>query len=77
MAQTAAAEIAAHGPYLADLDKSHLHPLWDRYKRITPMQPRPLDTAAPKSWRPKNSASSSGRHGSLNYVSDSLTARCS
>ena len=32
---------------------------------------------APSSARPKNSASSSGRHGSPGYVSDSLTARCS
>jgi hypothetical protein len=34
-------------------------------------------TEAPTSARPKNSASSSGRHGSPSYVSDSSTARCS
>ena len=28
-----------------------LHPLWDRYKRITPMQPRPTDTPFHWPWR--------------------------
>jgi gentisate 1,2-dioxygenase len=50
MAQ-AAAETAARAPFLADLDKTHLHPLWDRYKRITPMQPQPRDTPFHWLWR--------------------------
>lgn len=50
MAQ-AAAEIAARAPFLADLDKAHLHPLWDRYKRITPMQPQPQETPFHWRWR--------------------------
>lgn len=51
MAQTAAAEIAARAPFLAELDKANLHPLWDRYKRITPMQPLPADTPFHWPWR--------------------------
>jgi gentisate 1,2-dioxygenase len=31
------------------LQQSHIHPLWDRYKRITPVAPRPKD--APMHWR--------------------------
>ena len=31
------------------LERSRIHPLWDRYKRITPVAPRPAD--APMHWR--------------------------
>jgi gentisate 1,2-dioxygenase len=31
------------------LERSHIHPLWDRYKRITPVAPQPKD--APMHWR--------------------------
>jgi gentisate 1,2-dioxygenase len=31
------------------LERSRIHPLWDRYKRITPVAPRPKD--APMQWR--------------------------
>ena len=31
------------------LERAHLHPLWDRYKRITPVAPQPKD--APMHWR--------------------------
>jgi gentisate 1,2-dioxygenase len=31
------------------LERSHVHPLWDRYQRITPLAPRPKD--APMHWR--------------------------
>jgi gentisate 1,2-dioxygenase len=31
------------------LERSHLHPLWDRYQRITPIAPRARD--APMHWR--------------------------
>ncbi len=31
------------------LEGAHYHPLWDRYKRITPVAPRPRD--APMHWR--------------------------
>ncbi|HET7362484.1 MAG TPA: cupin domain-containing protein [Burkholderiales bacterium] len=34
---------------VAALERSHLHPLWDRYKRITPVAPQPKD--APMHWR--------------------------
>jgi gentisate 1,2-dioxygenase len=31
------------------LERSHIHPLWDRYQRITPVAPQPKD--APMHWR--------------------------
>jgi len=34
---------------IADLERANLHPLWDRYKRITPVAPRAKDT--PMHWR--------------------------
>ncbi|HKU45753.1 MAG TPA: cupin domain-containing protein [Burkholderiales bacterium] len=34
---------------IAALEQSHIHPLWDRYQRITPMAPRAMD--APMHWR--------------------------
>jgi gentisate 1,2-dioxygenase len=46
-----AAEIGAGTPYVRDVTQAHLHPLWDRYKRITPMQPRPLDAPFHWPWR--------------------------
>jgi gentisate 1,2-dioxygenase len=33
---------------IASLEAAHYHPLWDRYKRITPIQPAPQD--APMHW---------------------------
>jgi gentisate 1,2-dioxygenase len=34
---------------IASLERSNIHPLWDRYQRITPLQPRARD--APMHWR--------------------------
>jgi gentisate 1,2-dioxygenase len=34
---------------ISALERSHIHPLWDRYKRITPMAPQAKD--APMHWR--------------------------
>jgi len=31
------------------LERAHIHPLWDRYKRITPVAPQAKD--APMHWR--------------------------
>lgn len=36
-------------PLIAALEQANIHPLWDRYKRITPIAPRPKD--APMHWR--------------------------
>ena len=35
--------------FVAELEASNLHPLWDRYQRITPIKPQPKD--APFLWR--------------------------
>ena len=47
------AEIATAGQqgnaFVAELEASNLHPLWDRYQRITPIKPAPKD--APFHWR--------------------------
>lgn len=34
---------------ISALERSHIHPLWDRYKRITPVAPKAKD--APMHWR--------------------------
>jgi gentisate 1,2-dioxygenase len=34
---------------ITDLERANIHPLWDRYKRITPVAPQPKD--APMHWR--------------------------
>jgi gentisate 1,2-dioxygenase len=34
---------------IASLERANIHPLWDRYQRITPLQPRAKD--APMHWR--------------------------
>src|SRR6266566_4429232 len=43
---TAATEAS---PFVAELEAKNLHPLWDRYQRITPIKPQPPD--APFIWR--------------------------
>jgi hypothetical protein len=43
---TAATEAS---PFVAELESKNLHPLWDRYQRITPIKPQPQD--APFLWR--------------------------
>jgi gentisate 1,2-dioxygenase len=51
-----AAETANHGPagtvgesFIAQLEAANLHPLWDRFKKITPVRPQPRDP--PLIWR--------------------------
>jgi gentisate 1,2-dioxygenase len=52
MAQAAAAaEVAGRPAFVAEVEKAHLHPLWDRYKRITPFQPMPQDTPFHWPWK--------------------------
>ena len=36
---------------IADLERAHIHPLWDRYKKITPLHPHALDGPAHWPWR--------------------------
>jgi gentisate 1,2-dioxygenase len=36
---------------VAALERANIHPLWDRYKRITPVQPRARDEAFHWRWR--------------------------
>ena len=48
MAEGAAAAKQGNS-FVAELEASNLHPLWDRYQRITPIKPQPRD--APFLWR--------------------------
>src|SRR5262249_13034511 len=48
MAHIATAATGA-SPFVAELESKNLHPLWDRYQRITPIKPQPPD--APFIWR--------------------------
>jgi gentisate 1,2-dioxygenase len=48
----ASATIIEHkqgSPFVSELEAKHLHPLWDRYQRITPIKPQARD--APFIWR--------------------------
>src|SRR5262249_23769050 len=45
---TAATEAS---PFVAELEAKNLHPLWDRYQRITPIKPQPPDTPFLWRWR--------------------------
>jgi gentisate 1,2-dioxygenase len=38
-------------PFVAELEAAHLHPLWDRYQRITPIRPAPADKPFIWHWR--------------------------
>ena len=49
MAEAATGAQAAQTPFVAELEAHNLHPLWDRYQRITPIKPQPKD--APFHWR--------------------------
>ena len=35
----------ADAALIADMEAAHLHPVWDRFKRLTPMAPRPREGA--------------------------------
>jgi gentisate 1,2-dioxygenase len=48
MAETATAAKEGNA-FVAELEASNLHPLWDRYQRITPIKPQAKD--APFHWR--------------------------
>jgi gentisate 1,2-dioxygenase len=50
MADAAAATDAASS-YIAEVEGANLHPLWDRYRRITPIHPQPHDTPFHWRWR--------------------------
>src|SRR5262245_10739497 len=44
-----AATAHVQSPFVAELEARNLHPLWDRYQRITPISPQAKD--APFHWR--------------------------
>jgi gentisate 1,2-dioxygenase len=47
-----AAAKPAENPFLAELEAANLHPLWDRFKTLTPVRPQPKDP--PLLWRWKD-----------------------
>ena len=49
MAEPGTGTYPAQTPFVAELEAHNLHPLWDRYQRITPIKPQPKD--APFHWR--------------------------
>src|ERR1700691_4972014 len=51
MTQRAVA-VSASNSFVAELEAANLHPLWDRFKKITPVRPQPRD--APLVWRWKD-----------------------
>ncbi len=51
MAATAPAGERADADLIRSLEAAHIHPLWDRYQRITPIEPNATDTARIWRWR--------------------------
>ncbi len=51
MAQVARIEDRPDRALIAALEAARLHPLWDRYKRITPIQPRSAEESLLWRWR--------------------------
>jgi gentisate 1,2-dioxygenase len=51
MAQVARIEERPDRALIAALEAARLHPLWDRYKRITPVQPRSAEESLLWRWR--------------------------
>ena len=47
----AAATVRPDAGLIRDLEAAHLHPLWDRYQRITPAVPRAKDSPRLWAWR--------------------------
>jgi gentisate 1,2-dioxygenase len=45
------AEQRKDAPFIAALEAAHIHPLWDRYKKITPIHPQPKDPPFLWRWR--------------------------
>src|ERR1051325_3963165 len=50
----AAPDTKADADFVAQLEAANLHPLWDRFKKVTPVRPQPND--APMLWRWKDVA---------------------
>ena len=51
MADTAPGGERADAELIRSLEAADIHPLWDRYQRITPIEPSPSDTARIWRWR--------------------------
>ena len=49
MARLATPATRPDAKLIADLERANIHPLWDRYKTITPLAPRSVD--GPAHWR--------------------------
>jgi gentisate 1,2-dioxygenase len=55
--------------FVAQLEAANLHPLWDRFKKITPVRPQPRD--APLIWRWKDMRSAKSRSTTWNAARSS------
>src|SRR2546422_10928008 len=51
MARLASPTTRPDAKLIADLERANIHPLWDRYKTITPLAPRSVDGPAHWRWR--------------------------
>ena len=45
------AEVATANEFVAQLQAANLHPLWDRFRTITPVKPQPKDPPLLWRWR--------------------------
>src|SRR6266699_5737273 len=51
MAVASSVEHKQSSSFISELEQRHLHPLWDRYQRITPIKPQAPDTPFIWHWR--------------------------
>src|SRR6266849_2677205 len=51
MAVASSVEHKQSSSFISELEQRHLHPLWDRYQRITPVKPQAPDTPFIWRWR--------------------------
>jgi hypothetical protein len=45
--------------FVSELEAKNLHPLWDRYQRITPIKPQPRDATSSRSCTARSAKSRS------------------
>ena len=63
---------ATQTSFVAELESKNLHPLWDRYQRITPIRPQPKDTPEVVVWRQRMKS----ERGKETYKQRASTADC-
>src|SRR5258705_1772009 len=51
MVNTMAGNPRSDAPFIAELEAANFHPVWDRFKKITPLRPQAVDAPFIWHWR--------------------------